>query len=137
MSDNPSTVPPAVIPVNTATGTPLDSAGMPAPAVSRRIVLTSVNQVLILVQRNPILAEQMPRFSGLLKTDLSTAPKKSCNCGGKQNITTPDANKQLTENLLSSLTKEEFLNMKSILGLDELCYYNRNTAQNKLELICV
>jgi hypothetical protein len=107
------------------------------PPAARRIVLTSVNQVLVLVNRNPHLAEQMPRFAGLLNTPLSTAPKKSCNCGGKQNITTVDVNKQLTENLLSSLTKEDFLQMKSILGLDELCYYTRNTTQNKLELICV
>jgi hypothetical protein len=107
------------------------------PAAAKRMVLTSVNQVLVLVSRNPSLAEQMPRFAGLVNTPLSTAPKKSCNCGGKQNITTPDVNKQVTENLLSSLTKEDFLQMKSILGLDELCYYSRNTAQNKLELICV
>ena len=107
-----------------------------APAANR-MVLTSVNQVLVLVNRYPNLAEQMPRFAGLKNAQLSTSPKKSCNCGGKQNITTPDANKQLTENLLSSLTKEDFLQMKSILGLDELCYYTRNTTQNKLELICV
>jgi hypothetical protein len=107
------------------------------PSPVKRIVLTSVNQVLVLVNRNPSLAEQMPRFAGLVNTPLSTTPKKSCNCGSKQNITTPDVNKQVTENLLSSLSKEDFLQMKSILGLDELCYYTRNTVQNKLELICV
>lgn len=104
---------------------------------ARRIVLTSVNQVLVLVRNNPILAERMPRFSSLVSTPLSTAPKKSCNCGSKQNITTPDVNKQVAENLLSSLTNEEFAEMKSILGVTELCYYNRNTLQNNLELICV
>lgn len=109
----------------------------PAQPFVRRMVLTSVNQVLVLVNRNPILAEKMPRFAGLANTPLSTTPKKSCNCGAKQNITTPDATKQLAENLLSSLTKEDFLQMKSILELDELCYYNRNIAQNKLELVCV
>ena len=113
------------------------AAGSSTPPVVRRMVLTSVNQVLVLIGRHPELAASMPRFASLVNTPLSTAPKKSCNCGGKQNITTPDVNKQLTENLLSSLTKQDFLQMKSILGLDELCYYNRNTAQNKLELICV
>jgi len=101
------------------------------------MVLTSVNQVLVLVNRHPILAEKMPRFAKLIDTPLSTAPKKSCNCGGKQNITTPDVNKQMTENLLSSLTREDFMQMKSILELDELCYYSRDTTQNKLELTCV
>ena len=114
----------------------INSTEIIAP-VARRMVLTSVNQVLVLVNRNPKLAEQMPRFSGLLNTPLSTTPKKSCNCGSKQNITTPDVNKQITENLLSSLTKDDFLQMKSILELDELCYYSRNTTHNKLELICV
>jgi hypothetical protein len=109
----------------------------PAQPFVRRMVLTSVNQVLVLVNRNPILAEKMPRFAGLVNAPLSTAPKKSCNCGAKQNITTPDATKQLAENLLSSLTKEDFLQMKSILELDELCYYTRTANQNKLELICV
>lgn len=115
---------------------PTEPAQTALPHV-RRMVLTSVNQVLVLVNRNPILAEKMPRFAGLLNTPLSTTPKKSCNCGAKQNITTPDATKQLAENLLSSLTREDFLQMKSILELDELCYYTRTANQNKLELICV
>jgi len=104
---------------------------------SKRLVLTSVNQVITLVQANPQLAAQMPRFAQLNKVELSTAPKKSCNCGSRMNITSPDVNKQLAENILTSLTTADFQNIKSILGLDELCYYKRDTTKNSLALICV
>jgi hypothetical protein len=103
---------------------------------NKRLVLTSVNQVITLVRNNPQLSEQMTRFAPLKDVPLSTAPKKSCNCGSKQNFTTPDANKQVAENILSSLTTQDFLQIKSILGLNELCYYKRSTEKNQLELIC-
>jgi len=103
----------------------------------RRLVLTSVNQVITLVRGNPKLAELMPKLSALDNMELSTAPKKSCNCGGKQNFTTPDVNKQTTENILSSMGAADFLQIKNILELTELCYYKRNTELNKLEMICV
>ena len=104
---------------------------------NRRMVLTSVNQVIVLVKNNPALAEHLPKFRALLDVPMSTAPKKSCNCGSKTNFTTPDANKQVTENLLSSLTREDFLEIKRILDLSELCYYNRNHELNKLDRVCV
>jgi hypothetical protein len=106
------------------------------PPKTKRLVLTSVNQVIALVQSNPQLVQQMPRFSKLSTMAPSTSPKKSCNCGAKKNITTPDVNKQATENILSSLSPADFLQIKSILALNELCYYNRN-SDNKLEMICV
>jgi hypothetical protein len=88
----------------------------------------------MLVKNNNIIAEQIPKLKILSDVQLSTSPKKSCNCGAKQNITTPDANKQMTENLLSSLTSEDFIQIKTVLGLEELCYYRRTA--DKLELIC-
>lgn len=103
----------------------------------KRLVLTSVNQVITLARGNPKLVEQMPKLLGLTNMELSTTPKKSCNCGGKQNFTTPDINKQTTESILSSLDTGDFLQIKNILGLNELCYYKRNTELNKLELICL
>ena len=103
----------------------------------KRLVLTSVNQIIMLARNNPQIIAQLPKFSNLGSMTLSETPKKSCNCGGKQNITTPDANKQITESILSSLTTEDFSQIKSILELEQLCYYNRNTELNKLELICV
>ena len=101
----------------------------------KKLVLTSVNQVIMLVKNNPILAEQMPKLSKITEMPLSTAPKKSCNCGSKQNFTTPDVNKQVTESILSSLTNEDFLQIKSILGVGQLCYYKRTPT--KLDFICV
>jgi hypothetical protein len=105
------------------------------PAKSKRLVLTSVNQLITLVKNNPVIAQQMPRFSPLTSTELSHTPKKSCNCGGKTNYTTPDGNKQIAENILNSLKSTDFQQIKSILGLNELCYYKR--VQDKLDLICV
>jgi hypothetical protein len=102
---------------------------------SKRLVLTSVNQLITLVKNNPAIAQQMPRFTPLTNTALSQSPKKSCNCGGKTNYVTPDGNKQIAENILSSLKSTDFQQIKSILGLNELCYYKR--VDSKLDLICV
>jgi hypothetical protein len=107
------------------------------PPKNKRLVLTSVNQVIVLTQNNPILVEKLPKLAKLVAMPLSTAPKKSCNCGGKQNFTTQDVNKQVTESILSSLDTADFLQIKNALGLNELCYYKRNVEQNKLELLCL
>ena len=101
----------------------------------KRLVLTSVNQVIVLAKNNPVLAEKLPKLAKLLEMPLSTTPKKSCNCGSKQNFTTPDVNKQVTESILSSMDSADFLQIKNALDLNELCYYKR--AEGKLELICV
>ena len=101
----------------------------------KRLVLTSVNQVIVLAKNNPVLAEKIPKLAKLLEMPLSTAPKKSCNCGSKQNFTTPDLNKQVTESILSSMDNTDFVQIKNALDLNELCYYKR--AEGKLELICV
>jgi hypothetical protein len=104
---------------------------------NKRLVFTSVNQLITLLKDNPDIATKMPRFAPLAKANLSVTPKKACNCGAKQNIVTPDVNKQVAEGILSSLTQEDFLQIKNILALEELCYYKRNRDNNKLELICV
>jgi hypothetical protein len=103
---------------------------------NKRLVLTSVNQVITLFKSNPQLAEQMPRFKQITEMPLSTTPKKSCNCGAKQNFVTPDANKQTAENILSSMVTSDFLKIKSILELNQLCYYKRGD-KGALDLICV
>ena len=102
---------------------------------TNRLVLTSVNQVIKLVQNNPELTAQLPKFASISEMPASTAPKKSCNCGSRTNIVTPDKNKQITENILSSLSEQDFLKIKSVLGLTELCYYRR--VDDKLDIICV
>jgi hypothetical protein len=107
------------------------------PKQKKRLVLTSVNQVITLARNNSALIAKMPKLTPLTAISKSTGPKKPCNCGGKINIVTTDPSKQMAENILSALTSEDFMQIKNILGLDELCYYKRNTAQDKLELICV
>ena len=100
----------------------------------KRLVLTSVNQILTLIKSNPAL-QALPRFRGLKDKEFSTTPVNSCNCA--KQIKTPDVNKQILESTLSSLNSQDFQAIKTALGLDELCYYNRNGETKKLEMICV
>jgi hypothetical protein len=100
----------------------------------KRMILTSVNQILTLIKSNDKL-QNLPRFRGLKDKELSTTPSKTCNCA--RPIKTPDVNKQILEGVLSSLTSKDFQDIKDALGLDELCYYNRSIKTNKLEMICV
>jgi hypothetical protein len=100
----------------------------------KKMVFTSVNQILNLIKSTPAL-QQLPRFATFKNVELSTTPVKSCNCS--RNIITPDVNKQMLESTLSSLTSADFLTIKGVLGLDELCYYKRTQGSGKLEMICV
>jgi hypothetical protein len=99
-----------------------------------RLILTSVNQILTLIKGNEKL-QNLPRFKGLKDKDLSTTPSKTCNCA--RPIRTPDVNKQILESTLSSLAAADFQIIKEALALDELCYYNRSSSTNKLEMICM
>jgi hypothetical protein len=103
----------------------------------KKLILTSVNQLIELVKNNSTLASAVPALSPIAGLGLSTTPKKSCNCGARKQIVTPDTNKQIAEQILSSLNTEDFTKIKNVLNLDSLCYYKRNTEQNKLELICI
>jgi hypothetical protein len=103
---------------------------------NQRLVLTSVNQLIKLVQNNPELSAKLPRFSQIASMSSSTTPKKSCNCGGRVNVTTPDRNKQIAENLLTSLSPQDFTTIKNTLNLKELCYYKRSAEEGTLTLIC-
>jgi hypothetical protein len=104
-------------------------------APEKNLILSSVNQVLTLVKGNPQLAAALPKFSPLLSLQAAETPTKSCNCS--MNVSTPAVSKQITEAILSSLNSEDFMTIKNILVLDKLCYYKRNSVENKLELICV
>jgi len=103
----------------------------------KKLTLTSVNQLIELVKNNLNLATEVPALAPIANLSLSTAPQKTCNCAANKKIVTADANKQLAEQILSSLTESDFIKIKNVLNLYVLCYYKRNTEQNKLELICV
>lgn len=107
----------------------------PTPNQGKRLVLTSVNQVLALARNNPILTQTIPKLQALAGMPPSEAPKKSCNCGSKMNWTTPDIGKQQAESILNSLTTEDFIQIKNTLNYNQLCYYKR--VADKLEMICV
>jgi hypothetical protein len=100
----------------------------------KRLVLSSVNQLILLVKNNEKIRE-LPRFSAIKAMELSTTPTKTCAC--EKPWKTPDVNKQVIENTLSSFKPEDFRQLRDALSLDELCYYLRNRDTKKLELFCV
>jgi hypothetical protein len=104
---------------------------------NKRLVLTSVNQILTLAQQNSEIVNRVPKLNILVGRQMSTTPKKACNCGAKKNIQTADANKQIAEQVLSTLNYQDFVSIKNVLELDQLCYYKRNIADNSLQLHCV
>lgn len=106
------------------------------PNTNKRLVLTSVNQILTLAQQNSAIIASVPKLQILVGRPLSVAPKKACNCGAK-NIQTHDVNKQLAEQILSTLTRQDFESIKKVLELDQLCYYKRNMEDNSLQLHCI
>jgi hypothetical protein len=102
---------------------------------TKRLVFTSVTQILHLVKNNAEVVRAIPKFAGL-QDEPNRAMQSSCNC--KKNITVIDSNKKQTvEQVLNSLETSDFLTIKNILQLDELCYYKRNATTKALDLICI
>jgi hypothetical protein len=101
----------------------------------KRLVFTSVSQILHLVKNNPEVIKAIPKLAGLQDAPSQT-PQPSCNC--KKNVTALDAQKKQTvEQALNSLEASDFLTIKNILQLDQLCYYKRNATTKALDLICI
>lgn len=103
----------------------------------KKLVLTSVNQLIQLLYNNKHVADNVPQLKPILEMSPSSSPKKSCNCGSKTNFTTPDANKQVAESILSRLSTEDYVKIKTALNLEQICYYKRSTETNSLVLHCV
>ena len=101
----------------------------------RRLVLSSVNQVLAVIRNNQKLLN-LPKFATIKNLSPSAAPKKGCNCGHKKNVALPDNTKQIIENILTSLDGNDYTQIKNTLQLDELCVYRRNVTSNNLEMVC-
>ena len=95
----------------------------------RKITLTGATQVISLVQNNSAL-RAIPKLAQI--TSIDNSPRK-CNC--KKG--TSAAAKQQVENILTSLSPQDFADIKRILSLDQLCYYQRNLTNNNLELVCI
>ena len=110
----------------------------------KRLVLTSAAQVIMLARSNPQLPLNIPKLASLLPSQpgeiqATTAEpaKKSCNCGAAKPMAGAEPSKHVVESVLSSLESADFLQIKNILMLDQLCYYKRNTELDKLELTCI
>ena len=103
------------------------------------LTLTSVNQLITLVKGNNRLVEAIPAMASLATITAEEPAKKPCNCAAKKaaSAATSEAHKQMAEQILSSLTTDDFVKIKNVLNLDSLCYYRRNVELNKLEMICV
>jgi hypothetical protein len=100
----------------------------------KRLVLTSVNQIIALSKTNPKVSE-LKKFKGIKDMEPSVSPSKTCAC--VKPFRTPDLNKQKIENTLSSFKPEDFQQLRDALELDELCYYLRTSDTKKLEMFCV
>ena len=103
------------------------------------LTLTSVNQLITLVKSNNRLVEVIPAMASLAALPTEESAKKPCNCAARKATAAAisENHKQMAEQILSSLTTDDFVKIKSVLNLDSLCYYRRNVELNKLEMICV
>jgi hypothetical protein len=102
------------------------------------LVITSASQISHLLNSKPALLT-IPAFNSLnvLSKQVTTPSKGGCKtCGGNKVNPYAQLRPQM-ENALNSLTPEDFLKMKSILGIDKLCYYRKNINTKKLEQTCL
>lgn len=101
-----------------------------------KLVLTSASNIISLVKSNPELYN-VPGFSSL-KTQIEkiTTPAGGCTkCGaGKINAQLKNLHPQI-QTILRNMKPTDYQTMKTILKLDELCYYI--TVDGKLTLKCL
>jgi hypothetical protein len=110
----------------------------------KRLVLAGASQVANLVRGNPAIVQQVPKLSPLLNSPQASreTPTASGGCGCKRNNNTANTQassqglKSYAENILSTLSTDDFIKIKNVLGLAEICYYTRNNQANQLELVC-
>lgn len=103
-------------------------------AHNARLVLTGINQLIALVKSTPALQQASNTLAQLAASPpVANPPKKSCNCGASR----PPVQAARTgpEPSMDLLTQTDFIKIKSVLGVNELCYYNRDNG--KLALVCV
>jgi hypothetical protein len=106
---------------------------------NKRLVLAGSAQVAMLIKGNPSLAHYVPKLGPLLNQQQIQNPySKGCGCKRNNSApTNPPPSTANVENILSSLTSDDFLKIKNVLGLTELCYYTRNNPTGSLDLICI
>lgn len=103
---------------------------------NKRLVLAGSAQVAALIRGNPAIANSVPKLTPLLNQP-QAGQNQTKGCGCKKNNASPAPSTPNIENILSSLTSEDFLKIKNVLGLTELCYYTRSNPSGSLDLICI
>lgn len=102
----------------------------------KKLLITSAAQLALLLNNNPALLT-VPAFASLrnLVQHIQSQPVKSnCNCGAKVN---PYIQlRPQMETALASMTPADFETMKSLLKVDQICYYKQD-ATGKLTQLCL
>ena len=105
---------------------------------NKRLVLAGSAQIASLIRGNPEILNHVPRLAPLLNTTTTGRPQSSgCGCRKNSQQQISDSNRVQAENILSTLSNEDFIKIKNVLGVGELCYYTRNNPTSQLDLICV
>lgn len=108
-------------------------------AKNKRLVLAGSAQIASLIRGNPEILNHVPRLAPLLNS-APAGRSQSSGCGCNRNNsqqTATEKNRVQAENILSTLSNEDFIKIKNVLGVGELCYYTRNNPTSQLDLICV
>lgn len=102
----------------------------------KTLTITSGVQFSQLLNNNPGLLT-LAAFSNLknLINHINSQPKAKCNtCSGKAN---PFAQiKPQLEAAMQSMKDTDWVAMKSILNIDQICYYHQDTITKKLTQKC-
>jgi len=102
----------------------------------KKLVLSSPNQLARLLDNNPVLLE-IPGLSPLktVSHQLARAGLKKCSaCSSRNSNLYANARPQM-EAALANLTTEDYITMKKILGMDQVCYWHK--INGKLAVTCL
>ena len=99
----------------------------------KRVVLSSIQNFAQLLIQNPSLLN-IPAFMGL-RTLIENLKADSKGCGCKKNALYNQYKPQF-ESAVTALTDADRGVIKSVLNVEQVCYYTRNKA-GVLELICL
>jgi hypothetical protein len=99
----------------------------------KKLVLSSVPQLAKLIESNPDLLN-IPALSAL-RPIIESAKKKGC-AACQRRVTSPsNAVRTQVEAILSTLTEDDYKNMKALLHMDKLCYYH--VVNGKTDQTCI
>jgi len=104
--------------------------------MSKNLVITSAAQLAQILNNNPVL-QQIPAFANLKAhiLQIQQSNKSKCNaCNANQNPF--QQIRPQMEAALTNMSSDEFIKMKELLGLDQMCYYKLDNNR-KMVMTCV